>query len=232
MEIKEKKPLTIAEMDKIAKEREREVNTIKQEENKKFLGSLRNGAKHPVKNDNRFHLPVLHINDPTQWPSQPKENRLKFTDEVALHTCLGNCCGVEGLKAGCCHMDPDDMEHVLGPVDEDWIKNTARWLTNKGIPTSRSDLVIDFEEGKLIGEKFFTGERKAVFMAEESYPILRFQIKGPRFVCKFLNPNSGKCGIYEKRPAMCRGYLCQYVKANFRVRPDPKNHPNTFVVLR
>lgn len=231
MKIKARPPLTPEEVDALQKRRENLDNAEKQEQNRKFLGNLRRNPGSANRKD-RFHLPVLHINDPTQWPSQPLENRMRFTDEVAFHTCLGNCCGVEGLKAGCCQMDPDDMEHVLGPVDEQWIKDVVRWLNLKGISASRSDVVIDFEEGKLIGEKFFNGERKAVFSSRETYPILRFQVQGPRFACKFLTPNSGKCSIYEMRPGMCRGYLCQYIKANFLVRTDSKNHPNTYTKIR
>lgn len=231
MEIKVRPPLTLEQLEEIQKKREKVDNAEKQEANKKFLGNLRKGKK-PTAVRDRFHLPVLHINDPTQWPSQPLENRLRWTDEVALNTCLGNCCGVEGLKAGCCQMDPDDMEHVLGPVDEKWIKEILVWLNRKGIPSTRSDVVIDFEEGKILGEKFFNGERRAVFQQKESYPILRFQVQGPRFACKFLTPNSGKCSIYEVRPGMCRGYLCQYIKANFLVRADEKNHPHTYTKIR
>lgn len=228
MKIKETRGLTPEEVDRIQAERAKFDQAAKLAENKKFLGNLRKPVQ--VNPNNRFHLPVLHINDPQQWPSQPLESRLHFTDEVAFKTCLGNCCGVQDLKAGCCYLDPDDMEHVLGPLDEDWIKEIVAWLRTKGIQATRSDVVIDFEEGKVIGEKFFTGHRKAVFLSQDSYPILRFQVVGPRFACKFLNPLSGKCSIYEKRPDMCRGYLCQYVKANFLVRTADR--PNTYKKLR
>jgi hypothetical protein len=129
-------------------------------------------------------------------------------------------------------MDTEDLEHVLGPVDEKWIESTISWFAKKGIPATRADLVIDFEEGKLIGEKFFQGDQKQVFFSKETYPILRFQINGHRFACKFLNTVNGKCQIYEQRPKMCRGYLCQYVKANFLVKTDPENHPNTYTKVR
>lgn len=228
MEIKVRPPLTPEDIEKLKKDRQDIANTAKQAENKKFMGNLRKNVVAHGKD--RFHLPVLNINDPSQWPSQPLENRLHFTDEVAYKTCLGNCCGVEGLKAGCCHMDPDDMEHVLGPVDDKWIKDIVQWFRHKGIMVGRADIVIDFEEGKILGEKFFNGERKAVFMNEDSYPILRFQVEGPRFACKFLSPDSGKCTIYEKRPAMCRGYLCSFVKSNFLVRTQ--EHPNTYQKIR
>ena len=184
------------------------------------------------KKQGKFYLPVLRINDVDSWESLPVEKRVHFTDKVAYNTCVGNCCGIPGLKAGCCHMDMEDLEHVLGPIDnkpgEHWIQDIVKWFRHKGVMVGRADIVIDFEEGKLIGTKFF--DSHPVFFKEESYPILRFQVDGPRFVCKFLNTDSGKCTIYEKRPNMCRFYLCQHVKANFLVRsPD---HPNTYIKVR
>lgn len=106
-----------------------------------------------IKNtEDKYYLPVLNINHIPQWESKPINERKKFTDEVALETCLGNCCGVEGLKGACCHLDPVDLEHVLGPVDEDWIRDTIKWFRKKNIPCNRTDLVIDYEEGKFLGE--------------------------------------------------------------------------------
>lgn len=239
MKLKDIKPsenrsLSIEEIEKLKKEKENLINLAKQEENKKFVqGNLNknNLVQDPKK---KFHLPVLHINDPQQWPSQPLENRLHWTDTNAYNTCLGNCCGVEGLKAGCCYLDPEDLEHVLGPLtgeDEQWIHDIVVWLREKkGITASRTDIVIDYEEGQLIGEKFFNGERKAVFQSKDSYPMLRFQVVGPRFACKFLTPSTGKCSIYERRPVMCRKYLCQYVKANFTI--NSKEHKATWVKVR
>lgn len=176
------------------------------------------------KKSKRFYLPVLRINDPTQWESKPLSERVKFTPDVAKKTCLGNCCGVKDLKAGCCQLDPDDIEHVLGPVDEDWIRRTIKWFRNKNINVTRADLVIDYEEGKLIGEAHFHGH--AVFKEPASYPILRIQASGIRFACKFLNVENGMCTIYEQRPDMCRNYLCEYVKKSFLV--NSKTHPNTY----
>ncbi len=174
--------------------------------------------------EDKWYVPKLNINDPLMWPSQPMENRRHFTDKMAEETCLGNCCGVPGVKGACCHLDPDDLEHVLGPLDEEWIKGIIKWLQKQGITARRADIVIDYEEGKIIGEKFFNGHK--VFESPGSYPMMRFQIVGPRFACKFLNADSAKCTIYSKRPDMCRNYLCSYVKANFLVRT--KGHPNTY----
>lgn len=176
----------------------------------------------------RFYLPVLFINDSTQWPSQPLENRKKMTDELNTSTCVGNCCGVKGLKSGCCTVDPEDIEHVLGPLDEKWIKDTLKWFVSKGIYFKRDDLVIDYEEGKILGNTFFNGH--PVFQSKDSYPIMRMQPTGPRFACKFLSVDTGRCTIYHQRPEMCRTYFCEYVKANFLLRT--KDHPNRYIKVR
>lgn len=177
-----------------------------------------------ARKDNKYYLPVLSLNHSDMWPSKPKSERKMFTDEVATETCLSNCCGVPGVFSACCRLDPDDLEHVLGPVKEKWVKSFLRYAKKKGWNYKRSDVVIDYEEGKLIGEKFFNGH--PIFQKPTSYPMMRIQAMGPRFGCKFLNPDNGMCGIYEKRPGMCRGYYCQYIKKNYLVRT--KDSPNTY----
>lgn len=227
MELKYGKSYTVREIEEIKKQ-EKEIDLKKK---KIALANIAKSSKEKNKEKkDRFYLPVLNINDLQQWPSEPLENRRHFTDETALDTCLNNCCGVPGVSSACCQMDPENLEHVLGPLDEEWIKDILRWFKTKGVYYNRSDIVIDYEEGKIIGEKFFTSEKKIVFQDEKSYPILRFQIFGPRYSCKFLSPQTGKCTIYSKRPDMCKNYLCQYVKTNFLVRlPD---HPNKYVKVR
>jgi Fe-S-cluster containining protein len=158
------------------------------------------------------------------------ENRKHFTDKVAYDTCLGNCCGVKGLKAACCNLDPNDLEHVLGPCDEKWISDTIKWLRSKGIMMGRADLVVDFEEGKLLGKTFFNDHQ--VFKSPSSYQFLRFKVDGMRFSCIFLNNESKKCTIYDHRPGFCASYLCKYVEANFLVKSKDPNHPNTWNKIR
>jgi len=80
----------------------------------------------------------------------------------------------------------------------------------------------------LIGVNHFNGHK--IFEQKTSYPMMRIQVFGPRWACKFLNVNSGMCTIYDKRPDMCRDYLCQYVKSNFLVRTKTK--PNTYQNVR
>jgi Fe-S-cluster containining protein len=176
----------------------------------------------------KYYLPVLYLNRAEEWQPAPNDQRRHFTDEVAMETCLSKCCGHEGLKSACCTLDPDDLEHILGPLDETWIKKTVSWFRKKGINVTRHDLVIDYEEGKLIGSNHFNGHK--VFEQKASYPMLRIQVYGPRWACKFLNVNTGMCTIYDKRPDMCRDYLCQYVKSNFLVRTKTK--PNTYQNVR
>ena len=173
-----------------------------------------------VKKENKYYLPVLNLNHTEMWDSQPLSARTHFTPEVADQTCLSNCCGTPGVWSACCRLDPDDLEHVLGPVSEEWIKSILRHFNKKGFNWTRGDIVIDFEEGKMIGAKFFNDH--PVFKREASYPILRIQSIGNAYGCKFLNPENGKCGIYTRRPSMCSGYYCQYVKKNFLVKTKEK----------
>jgi len=177
-----------------------------------------------VRKDNKYYLPILSLNDPNMWAEKPKKNRIHFTDEVAKETCLTNCCGVPGVFSACCRLDLDDLEHVLGPVTEKWVKRFLNYAKKRGWNYRRSDVVIDIEEGKLIGERFFNGH--PVFSRPSSYPMMRLQIMGPRLACKFLNPEDGLCGIYQNRPDMCKKYICQYVKNNYLVRLPDK--PNTY----
>jgi Fe-S-cluster containining protein len=181
-----------------------------------------------AKKENKFYLPVLNINKPEFWEPIPASERKHFTDSVAKETCLSRCCGVDGLKAGCCKLDPNDIEHVLGPLTEDYIQKLVKWFQKKGINFKRQDIVIDFEEGKIIGRNFFNGH--PVFEDPKSYPFFRFEVDGPRFSCKFLNNHSGMCSIYEMRPDMCRNYYCSYVKANFLIRS--KKNPSKFYMER
>lgn len=166
----------------------------------------------------KYHLPILSLNKKEFWPSQSVDKRANFTNEVAEKTCLGNCCGFEGLKSGCCTLDPEDLEHVLGPVDDDSIKKIIAYFKALGYTITRDDIVIDYEEGIAIGNRLFNGH--PAFLSKSSYPMMRLQVNGPRFVCKFLNISNGKCTIYKTRPEMCRNYLCEYVKANFLVRKE------------
>lgn len=178
-----------------------------------------------IQKKNRFFLPVLHLNDQNMWTSKPVSERVQFTPQIAEETCLSNCCGVPGLKSACCTMDMDDLEHVLGPITEHDIQTILRHFRKKGFNFTRSDIAIDEEEGRLLGQTFFNDHK--VFKQSDTYPILRFQVFGTRFACKFLNTHNGKCNIYAVRPEMCRTYLCKYVSSNFLVKT--KKTGNTYV---
>lgn len=215
------KTISLKELDELYAEAK--VEAAKQSEGKKPTKEER----HQAKKDNRFYLPVLNINKSEKWDSKPKSEREYLTDQKAYETCVGNCCGVEGLKSACCSLDTEDLEHILGPIPEDWIKETVKFLNKKtGFKYTRHDLVIDHEEGKLIGEKFFNNHR--AFQSKESYPMLRIKANGIRFSCNFMNVQTGLCTIYPVRPEMCKNYYCQYVRKNFFVK-DP-NRQNSWIM--
>jgi len=173
---------------------------------------------------NKVHLPVLNLNIKEEWESLPLSKRRHLTDELAQETCGSNCCGYEGLAAACCQLNPENLEHVLGAITKEDISRILKQL-KKSIPSiEKSDIVIEKEEGMLIGRTFFNGHD--IFNQENSYPMLRFQIYQNRFVCKFLNPKTKQCSIYSVRPEMCKNYFCRYVKTNFLLR-TPSN-PNIY----
>ena len=112
-----------------------------------------------------------------------------------------------------------------------YVKDIVKWFRKKGLNFSRQDIVIDYEEGVVIGDTLFKDSpNNAVFKDKKAYPFLRFQVLGPRYVCKFMNPTTYKCTIYEVRPNMCRTYYCGYVMSNFLVKT--KNHPNRWQKVR
>lgn len=191
----------------------------------KSIKHLTNEELKAAKKENRFYLPVVYLNQMDMHPPKPNSERTHWTDEKATETCLSNCCGVPGTKSMCCRMNMENLEHVLGPVEEKWIKKIIEWFKKRDVIMTRHDIVIDFEEGSLIGQNFFNGS--AVFEKKESYPIMRMQIEGPHFACKFLNNMTGKCNIYPVRPTpMCTDYYCSYVKSNFFLKTKEK--PNTW----
>lgn len=210
------KTLSVEELEKLEQEAiSFAINSKKEKYSKEEIQEL--------KKENRFFLPVLNINKSFHWEPKPLSERKHLTDEVAKEQCLSNCCNVPGLKSGCCNLDPDDLEHILGPVNEEWIRKAVKELSKRtGLKFTRHDFVIDFDEGRRIGYKFFNNHE--VFQSPNSYPMLRFKVNGPRFCCTFLNVQTGMCTIYPFRPDMCKNYYCSYIKSNFLIRDV--NHPS------
>lgn len=172
----------------------------------------------------KFYLPVLNLNQKDKWESLEKKDRKHLTPELAEDVCTNNCCGYEGLAAGCCQLDPENLEHVLGAITKEDISRILKHFRKINPSIERSDIVIDQEEGELIGRTFFNDH--PVFKSESSYPMLRIQIYENRFICKFLNPKTKRCGIYSVRPDMCSGYYCAYVKSKFLIKTP--NQPNIY----
>lgn len=172
----------------------------------------------------KFYLPVLNLNYEDKWESIPKNKRKHLTDQEAEKVCTENCCGYKGLAAACCQIDPESLEHVLGSVDKDDISRILKYFRKINPSIEKSDIVIEKEEGIRIGNTFFNGHE--AFKSDKSYPMLRFQVYENRFICKFLNPKTKRCGIYEVRPKMCENYWCSYLKKSFLIR-TPSN-PNIY----
>lgn len=190
------------------------------------------GTSAPPVSSSRFYLPVLYLNDKKQWSQ--KETKTPFTNKVSEEVCLSKCCGVDGLKSACCILDLEHTEHVLGPVDEHWVAEMIKKSRSIHQKMTREDLVIDQEEGEIVGATFFNarktseddvegGSKQNVWFDKRSYPMMRYQVFGGRLSCKFLNTKNGKCTIYENRPMMCKSYYCSYVEANFLTNNVPKN---------
>lgn len=214
-------------MDDSLKKRTISIDDLVDEAASSYLPPKPEGTKIDPEVIGKYHLPVLNINHTREWETKPVSERKLWTDAVAMETCLGNCCGVKGLKGACCHLDPVNLEHILGPVDERWIADTIKWFRARGQSCTRHDLVVDFEEGKVLGETLFKdAPNNIIFQQEKAYPFLRFQVLGPRYACKFMNPDTYKCNIYQVRPDMCRNYLCSYVSSSFLVKT--KSKPNTW----
>lgn len=172
----------------------------------------------------KIHLPILYLNKEEEWKPAPLSERRHLTDKVAHEVCGSNCCGYKDLAAACCQISPENLEHILGAITKEDISRLLKQL-KKSIPTiEKSDIVIEREEGMLIGKTFFEGHD--IFNQKTSYPMLRFQIYENRFICKFLNPKTKQCTVYSARPDMCRDYFCRYIKSNFLVR-TPSN-PNIY----
>ena len=226
MKIIPKKSLSIDEMMELDKDQKKTTNNSSKDIT---VGNIEE-TEHAA--NQKYYLPVLNINHAQEWETKPLSERKHFTDEIAMQTCLGNCCGVEGLKGACCHLDPIDLEHVLGPVSEECIKDIVKFFRKKGLNYSRQDIVIDYEEGKIIGDTLFKdAPNNQIFHEPKAYPILRFQALGPRYSCKFMNPQTYKCQIYEVRPKMCSTYYCNYITTNFLVKTKTA-HPNRWRKLR
>lgn len=123
--------------------------------------------------------------------------------QLIAYTCSQNCMGVRGNSGGCCTLD--DRDFIPGPVhDADaFLANLGRLLRRE---VSRGEAFIDFEEGRALFPDRPSWQQPA------NYPALRVRPDLEWIPCRFFEPTTGACTVYEIRPAMCRTYLCDHLK--------------------
>jgi Fe-S-cluster containining protein len=111
--------------------------------------------------------------------------------------------GVRGNSGGCCTLD--DRDFIIGPVrDADaFLADLARLLRRE---VSWEEAFIDFEEGRALFPERSEWQKSA------NYPALRVRPDVDWIPCRFFEPATGACTVYDIRPAMCRNYLCDHLK--------------------
>ena len=111
--------------------------------------------------------------------------------------------GVPGNAGGCCTLD--DRDFIPGPVrDADaFLADLARLLHRE---VTRQEVFIDFEEGRALFPERSTWQESA------NYPALRVRPDVDWIPCRFYEPTTGACTVYDIRPAMCRDFLCDHLK--------------------
>ncbi len=123
--------------------------------------------------------------------------------QVIAYSCSQNCMGHRGNFGGCCTLD--DRDFIPGPVrDADaFLDDLGRLLRRE---VSREEVFIDFEEGQALFPE------RSEWQNPANYPALRVRPDVARIPCRFYDPSTRACTVYDIRPAMCRNYLCDHLK--------------------
>lgn len=122
---------------------------------------------------------------------------------ACYYTCSKVCYGVKGQAGICCTIG--ERDYIIGPIDD-----TERFLQDLSAKLGRivkyKEVFIDFEEGsKLFPEK-------KLWQNPDHYPCMRVIPDRSRgYPCQFLSSNM-KCMVHSIKPAVCRNYLCPYLK--------------------
>lgn len=107
--------------------------------------------------------------------------------------CSGLCCRHFYLP-----YSPDELAHLAD--EQRWRDEYQEAHPGADLPPELQGTI--YTEIRLIADL-------AVYLGDEAPPNNRFSggrvASGGIYTCKYLQP-SGDCGIYERRPAMCRDY--------------------------
>ena len=130
-------------------------------------------------------------------------DRDKLRSLVTEYTCGQKCMGQAGNAGGCCTLG--DRDFIIGPVpDIDALleRLSERW----GRPVLRTEIVIDYEEGRVL----FPG--RACWHEPSHYPALRVLLDHARLPCRFYDVEKARCSIHDLRPSLCRSYECDWLE--------------------
>lgn len=122
--------------------------------------------------------------------------------QLIRNSCSQNCMGFRGNIGGCCTLD--DRDFIPGPLrDADaFLKDLGRLLCRE---VSREEVLVDFEEGRNLFPE------RSSWQDPGNYPALRVRPDVARIPCRFYEPSTRACTVYDIRPAMCRNFLCDHL---------------------
>ncbi len=123
---------------------------------------------------------------------------------VTEHTCAQKCMGFAGNSGGCCTLGPRDF--IIGPVEDVAVllENLSReW----GRPVARSEIVIDYEEGRALFPD------RPMWQEPSHFPALRVLSEHPRVPCRFYDLEQSRCTIHAIRPGLCRRFECDWLRS-------------------
>jgi Fe-S-cluster containining protein len=80
----------------------------------------------------------------------------------------------------------------------------AKLSQHFGRPVARSEVLIDFEEGRRMFPE------RSMWQNPAHYPALRSVAEAP-YACQFYAEDRG-CTVHELRPQLCRDYECDWLK--------------------
>jgi Fe-S-cluster containining protein len=129
------------------------------------------------------------------------QDKALFRLQVVQHACASKCMGRPGNNGGCCNLGPRDW--IIGPisdVDELIEKVSERW----GRPALRIELLIDYEEGRLLFPE------RPTWQDPKNYPAMRVLGELPH-PCRFHNREIG-CTIHDIRPGTCQAFECDWLR--------------------
>ena len=121
--------------------------------------------------------------------------------QVIQHACQSKCMGHPGNAGGCCKLGSRDW--IIGPV-RDVDAFIERLSEHWGRPVLRTEVLIDYEEGRAMFPE------RSTWQKPEHFPALRVVPEGT-VACRFYADGPG-CTIHPLRPDVCKNYQCPWLE--------------------